>query len=603
MSEIRHVTVQDMLQARDERAARQQALLSAHALPLISFTMNIAGSVKYNAAIQRAYEQGVSRIARQLERMHVSVRACIQTARFTGCEALWAVQAEASALKKAMCLIEEADALGRLFDIDVIDADGTHLSRNSERPCLICGNPVRACARSRKHSAEELFEKALSVIQSHFENQLAHQIGELAQKALLYEALTTPKPGLVDAENSGSHSDMTLFSFADSVCTLRPYLEECVHLGIQQANPAQLQYAGMCAEDSMFSAAHVNTHKGAIFALGILCCAIGSLGEFAPLEGILAKVAEIGTGFLNQMKTAGQTQTGGERQYQQYGLTGARGEAASGYQSVYAIALPALKKAIAQGKSLPMAGLEALLQLMAHVQDSNIIRRAGMDGQHWVMEQTQRLLENGFSSDDLRLMNEQFVERSISPGGSADLLAVTYFLYFYQQRQPACAAQPQGVSMTRILFICLGNICRSPMAEFVMKDLIQKQGLSSCVQVDSAATSTWEIGNPVYHGTKNKLAEHGISCKGKTARLLIRDDYAAYDYLIGMDRSNMADMLEILGGDPCGKLSLMLDWTGEKRDVADPWYTHNFEATWQDVQRGCQALLEHLAKRNGWALK
>lgn len=154
--------------------------------------------------------------------------------------------------------------------------------------------------------------------------------------------------------------------------------------------------------------------------------------------------------------------------------------------------------------------------------------------------------------------------------------------------------------MIKILFVCLGNICRSPMAEFVMKELLKKQGLSEQIQVASAATSTWEIGNPVHHGTKSKLAEHGISCKGKTARLLIREDYAEYDYIIGMEQSNMTDMLEITGGDPQGKMSLLLDWTGEHRAIADPWYTHDFEATWQDVLRGCNALLNHIAERNGF---
>ena len=157
--------------------------------------------------------------------------------------------------------------------------------------------------------------------------------------------------------------------------------------------------------------------------------------------------------------------------------------------------------------------------------------------------------------------------------------------------------------MINILFICLGNICRSPMAEFVMKDLLKKQGLSDRVHVASAATSTWEIGNPVHPGTRNKLAEHGISCKGKTARLLTKADYAAYDYIIGMEKSNMDDMLDLLGGDPQQKLSLLLDWTDEYRAIADPWYTHNFEATWQDVLKGCKALLEHLAKANGWTLR
>ena len=157
--------------------------------------------------------------------------------------------------------------------------------------------------------------------------------------------------------------------------------------------------------------------------------------------------------------------------------------------------------------------------------------------------------------------------------------------------------------MINILFVCLGNICRSPMAEFVMKDLVKNHRLNDHISIASAATSTWEIGNPVHHGTRDKLAEHGISCKGKTARLLTRADYSEYDLIIGMDKSNMQDMLQIMGGDPQGKLSLMLDWCGEHRDVADPWYTHNFEATWCDVLRGCQALLDHLAKQNGWTLK
>ena len=157
--------------------------------------------------------------------------------------------------------------------------------------------------------------------------------------------------------------------------------------------------------------------------------------------------------------------------------------------------------------------------------------------------------------------------------------------------------------MINILFVCLGNICRSPMAEFVMKDLVKKHRLSDRIHIASAATSTWEIGNPVHHGTRTKLAEHGISCKGKTARLLTKADYTAYDYIIGMEKSNLTDMLDILGEDPQGKLSLLLDWTGEQRGIADPWYTHNFEATWQDVLRGCTALLEHIARENGWTLR
>ncbi len=148
--------------------------------------------------------------------------------------------------------------------------------------------------------------------------------------------------------------------------------------------------------------------------------------------------------------------------------------------------------------------------------------------------------------------------------------------------------------MTRILFVCLGNICRSPMAEFVMKDLLKKSGMSRAVEVESAATSTYELGNPVHRGTKAKLAEHNISCAGKVARQLTRSDYAQFDYLIGMDEQNIVDMHLILGGDPDGKVMKLLSLCGESGDVADPWYTGDFEATWQDVSRGCQALLERL---------
>ena len=181
--------------------------------------------------------------------------------------------------------------------------------------------------------------------------------------------------------------------------------------------------------------------------------------------------------------------------------------------------------------------------------------------------------------------------------------------------------------MTRILFVCHGNICRSPMAEFVMKDLVKKAGLESEFLIESAATSTEEIGNPVYPPARRKLAEHGIDCAGKTARQLTRADYDQYDLLIGMDRANLRNMRRICGGDPDGKIHLLMEFAGRHRkgaprgpggagcagrgersafspqveteesglcfdDVADPWYTGDFEATWRDVLEGCEGLLQ-----------
>lgn len=148
--------------------------------------------------------------------------------------------------------------------------------------------------------------------------------------------------------------------------------------------------------------------------------------------------------------------------------------------------------------------------------------------------------------------------------------------------------------MTKILFVCHGNICRSPMAEFIMKDLVQKAGLGHLFEIASAATSTEEIGNAVYPPARRKLAEHGIRCDGKTARQLTRSDYDYYDLLIGMDSYNIRNMQRICGGDDEGKIHMLMEYTERLRDVADPWYTGNFDATWRDCHEGCTMLLKSL---------
>ena len=148
--------------------------------------------------------------------------------------------------------------------------------------------------------------------------------------------------------------------------------------------------------------------------------------------------------------------------------------------------------------------------------------------------------------------------------------------------------------MIKILFVCHGNICRSPMAEFVMRKLAADAGLSAQVETASAATSTEEIGNPVYLPVRKLLAEHGINCAGKTARQLTKRDYAEYDYIIGMDSANMRNMQRIFGGNFENKLHLLMDFTNRQGDVADPWYTRDFERTWRDVNEGCAGLIEKI---------
>ena len=148
--------------------------------------------------------------------------------------------------------------------------------------------------------------------------------------------------------------------------------------------------------------------------------------------------------------------------------------------------------------------------------------------------------------------------------------------------------------MIKILFVCHGNICRSPMAEFMLRDMVQKAGRSAEFTIASAATSAEELGNPVYPPARRELKAHGIDCTGKTARQLSWADYDRYDLFIGMDRNNLRAMHRILKGDPQKKIHLMMDYTDRPGDVADPWYTGEFGVTWRDVSEGCRGLLEAL---------
>lgn len=147
--------------------------------------------------------------------------------------------------------------------------------------------------------------------------------------------------------------------------------------------------------------------------------------------------------------------------------------------------------------------------------------------------------------------------------------------------------------MKRILFVCHGNICRSPMAEMILKDLVCRRGLKGYI-IDSAAVSREEIGNPVYPPARRELAARGIPCGDHRARQLTAGEYDRWDYLVGMDMSNITRMLRILDGDPEHKVHRLLDFTGHPADVADPWYSDRFDVCYEDILRGCEALLKYV---------
>lgn len=215
------------------------------------------------------------------------------------------------------------------------------------------------------------------------------------------------------------------------------------------------------------------------------------------------------------------------------------------------------------------------------------------------------IMEAELPAEERRWYIRQATARNLSKAELLRMIEDSAYLKVFSTKRSMCGIMRATMrfrrerSMKRILFICHGNICRSPMAEFVMKDLVKKAGLASQFHIESAATSREEIGNPVYLPARRKLAEHGISCEGHAARQLTNRDYDEYDLLIGMDQANLRDMYRICGGDYVGKMSLLMDHTAHPGNVADPWYTEDFEATWQDVLDGCQGLLKEFMTERG----
>ena len=395
-----------MLLARDRRASRQAALLSRYGRPVISFTMNIAGPVKDSPLIRYAFRSGL----RQLEAL-----PCAQLCREvifepTGPETLLVYETQDARLLKAFCIrLESEGEAGRLFDLDVLDANGEKLSRETGRTCLVCGGPVSVCSRSRAHGLEAITARTRAILEAF----AAETLGEMAENALLAEVHFTPKPGLVDEANNGAHRDMDVPLFERSAHALRPCFEEFVRLGIQGASPAALQQAGVRAEQAMFAATGgVNTHKGAIYSGALLLHAAGRLlsgEEERSLCGLAAQTAAAIPAPTGTHGAAVRAQCGGIRT-----------EAVSGYPTAQAVL-----------RQLRQSGpLDALLLSMSRLDDSTLWHRGGAEGAQLVRSRAADILAAPASEREARTrrLDAELIERNLSPGGSADLLAMAFFL-------------------------------------------------------------------------------------------------------------------------------------------------------------------------------
>lgn len=444
----KEVSVLDMMEVRDRRAELQRRMTAAFHVPVISFTMNIAGPVKRTPLIRRGFVLGLRTLRRRLKAAGFPVLHEELLDEFTGCEAFLAVDAGLLAIKALTSDIENSGPLGRLFDMDVISPAGEKAEREmlglSGRTCLLCGRPAKECARSRTHTVAELQDRTFTILTEAAAEADAEQIAGAACRALLFEVCTTPKPGLVDRENSGSHRDMDIFTYMSSASALYPYFRKCAETGIRTAELppeaafVQLRAPGRDAEGVMLEATGgVNTHKGAIFSVGLVSAALGRLApeERKDPAAVLSVCAAMTKGLTERAfsgLTPEKARTAGQRFYLQYGIRGVRGQAEDGFPAILEAGLPVLEQGLAEGLSLNDAGCAALLHILSAEADTNMIARSSLETAEEIRGAIRELLQETPFPDrnTLEALDLRFRELNLSPGGSADLLAICYLLHF-----------------------------------------------------------------------------------------------------------------------------------------------------------------------------
>ena len=435
--------LKEILLAREQRAARQKELLDQYGTTLISFTMNIPGPTKNSPLITSGFMLGWKLLASQFPTfLHHEV-----STKNAGCQGFFLVKEDPHTVKDICARIEDSSPIGRLFDFDVLTPTGEKLSRNKPRPCLLCGEDARVCRRRGTHDLSDLEAEVNRLLQLGVDEDHEALIGSLALRSLLWELCTTPKPGLVDLRNQGSHKDMDIFHFSASVAALAPYFTECARLGREGRNKShevlfeELRFAGRQAEARMYSGTcGINTHKGAIFSLGLLCAAAGKLGRGASPEEVCTEASLLCKGLVTRELSPlakEDAQTKGQQLYCTYGITGARGQAERGFPTVLHTGLPVLCRGFQRGHSLSRAGVGALLAMLKEEPDTCLISRSSPERYAQLQKELDGILNKDPypDIDILEALDDSFIRENLSPGGTADLLALTYFLLEIRNRQ------------------------------------------------------------------------------------------------------------------------------------------------------------------------
>lgn len=405
------VTLTEILSERERRAQKRAALIFEHRRPVITFTLNLAGAQKRSPLSDFIFCEGEAELRKKLKKP-------LYYELFDSPAGLCSffVYDECAALLKNICMELENSGIGRIFDFDVTDEHGAALSRPVPRRCLLCERPAAECARSREHALEHVVARTNEIMLKFAAARLAAG----AHTALLEELDLTPKPGLVDKNNSGAHSDMDYALFERSAAAIAPYFEHAVLIGASAAGLPVLEAEGIAAEAAMYAATGgVNTHKGAIFLFMTLLCGCGAYlaCSEAPASGITPFSAA--AALVAEKPAAANTH--GAKIRAEYAAPGALGEAAGGFSAaVFAASL------LADGAP----PLRVLSEIMARVADTNVLFRGGAPALAFVQQSAAAALllpDEQLPAEAARL-DLEFIRRGISPGGCADILALAFFI-------------------------------------------------------------------------------------------------------------------------------------------------------------------------------
>ena len=427
------VSLEQVLWSREKRVATQKELLEKYPGTLICFMLNIPGPEKVNKLFEKVFYEGLEKIQNKLETEKISTEVRLVQENITGYEGYLVVKADGCRVKKLMIALEETK-IGRLYDIDVLEKENTKISRNDlgfpERKCLLCDNPACQCGRSRKHSIEELRKKIYDII---WEEQLQRGVAAEISQALMEEVYTTPKPGLVDREDTGAHTDMDCQTFQKSTEAIAEDLAAMFEAGYSwEADPETLfpllRERGKKTEEKMFAATGgVNTHKGIIFTIGILAAAAGiSLRNYGKIESeSVCRISlemtkkELEQDLRKLKQSSGITH--GEKIYCHLGEKGVRGLAMTGYPILCELTVPHMKQYIANNRDKNQINVQILLEIIAELTDTNVISRTSEKEMRWLQTEAKAILKAGgaFSENGLqkvRELNQIYDERAAKKG-------------------------------------------------------------------------------------------------------------------------------------------------------------------------------------------